>query len=73
MLNANFIPLGFPSSKINWKKLFKRKTKVEKLQDKYDSLMEEGYRLSKINRTESDKKYLEANELLLEIELLEKE
>ena len=23
MLNANFIPLGFPSSKINWKKLFK--------------------------------------------------
>ena len=58
---------------MNWRKLFKRKTKVEKLQDKYDSLMEESYRLSKINRTESDKKYLEANELLLEIELLEKE
>ena len=57
---------------MNWKKLFKKKTKVEKLQDKYDSLMEEGYRLSKINRTESDKKYFEANELLLEIELLEK-
>jgi hypothetical protein len=57
---------------MNWKKLFKRKTKTEKLQDKYDLLMKEGYRLSKINRTESDKKYFEANELLLEIELLEK-
>ena len=58
---------------MNWKKLFKKKTKVEKLQDKYDFLMEEGYRLSKINRTESDKKYFEANELLLEIESLEKQ
>ena len=58
---------------MNWKKLFKKKTKVEKLQDKYDLLMEEGYRLSKINRTESDKKYFEANELLLEIESLEKQ
>ena len=57
---------------MNWRKLFKKKTKVEKLQDKYNSLMKEGYRLSKINRTESDKKYFEANELLLEIELLEK-
>ena len=58
---------------MNWKKLFKKKTKVEKLQDKYDLLMKEGYRLSKINRTESDKKYIEANELLLEIESLEKQ
>ena len=58
---------------MNWKKLFKKKTKVEKLQDKYDLLMEEGYRLSKINRKESDKKYFEANELLLEIESLEKQ
>ena len=58
---------------MNWKKLFRKKTKVEKLQDKYDLLMKEGYRLSKINRTESDKKYFEANELLLEIESLEKQ
>ena len=58
---------------MNWKKLFRKKTKIEKLQDKYDSLMKEGYRLSKINRTESDKKYFEANELLLEIESLEKQ
>ena len=58
---------------MNWKKLFRKKTKVEKLQDKYDLLMKEGYRLSKINRTESDNKYFEANELLLEIESLEKQ
>ena len=58
---------------MNWKKLFKKKTKVEKLQDKYDLLMKEGYRLSKINSSESDKNYFEANELLLEIESLEKQ
>jgi len=57
---------------MNWKKLFKRKTETDKLQDKYDSLMKEGYRLSKINRTESDQKYFEANQVLNEIELLEK-
>ena len=34
--------------------------------------MAEGYRLSKINRTESDQKYFEANQILDEILLLEK-
>ena len=53
-------------------KIFKRKTKAEKLGDKYDLLMKEAYRLSKINRTESDKKYLEADNVLSEIELLKK-
>jgi len=57
---------------MNWKKLFKRKTETDRLQDKYDSLMAEGYRLSKINRTESDQKYFEANQVLDEILLLEK-
>ena len=57
---------------MNWKKLFKRKTEIDRLQDKYDSLMAEGYRLSKINRTESDLKYFEANQILDEILLLEK-
>ena len=55
-----------------WNKIFKRKTEVEKLNDKYDLLMKEAYKLSKINRTESDKKYLEADNLLSEIELLNK-
>ena len=57
---------------MNWKKLFKRKTETDRLQDKYDSLMAEGYRLSKINRTESDQKYFEANQILDKILLLEK-
>ena len=57
---------------MNWKKLFKRKKETDRLQDKYDSLMAEGYRLSKINRTESDQKYFEANQILDEILLLEK-
>ena len=57
---------------MNWKKLFKRKTETDRLQDKYDSLMAEGYRLSKINRTESDQKYFEANQVLDEILLLDK-
>tara|TARA_R100001460_G_scaffold25459_1_gene51187 strand:- start:5056 stop:5238 length:183 start_codon:yes stop_codon:yes gene_type:complete len=55
-----------------WSKIFKRKTEVEKLNDKYDLLMKEAYKLSKINRTESDKKYLEADNVLSEIELLNK-
>jgi len=53
---------------MNWiKKLFKRKTELEKLQDKYDSLMEEAYKLSKVNRTKSDEKTFEANEVLTEM------
>ena len=59
---------------MNWiKKLFKRKTELEKLQDKYDSLMEEAYKLSKVNRTKSDEKTFEANEVLSEIKELEEE
>tara|TARA_R110002020_G_scaffold472263_1_gene700073 strand:+ start:2615 stop:2815 length:201 start_codon:yes stop_codon:yes gene_type:complete len=55
-----------------WSKIFKRKTEAEKLELKYDLLMKEAYKLSKINRTESDKKYLEADNVLSEIELLNK-
>ena len=59
---------------MNWiKKLFKRKTELEKLQDKYDSLMEEAYKLSKVNRTKSDEKTFEANEVLSEMTKLERE
>ena len=53
---------------MNWiKKLFKRKTELEKLNDKYNSLMEEAYRLSKVNRTKSDEKTFEANQVMDEI------
>lgn len=50
--------------------LFKKKTAVEKLNEKYDRLMEEGFKLSKINRKASDEKYTEANEIMKEIEKL---
>lgn len=50
--------------------LFKKKSEVEKLQEKYKKLMEEGFKLQSINRSNSDQKYLEADNLLKEIEKL---
>lgn len=50
--------------------LFKKKSKSEKLQDKYESLMEDAYKLSKINRTRSDQKIFEAEEIAIKIEKL---
>jgi hypothetical protein len=52
--------------------LFKRKTPIEKLQIKYQSLMQHAYNLSKINRSQSDQKHFEANEILKEINKLKK-
>ena len=50
--------------------LFKKKTEVEKLQEKFSKLMEESHKLSTINRSESDKKYAEADEIAKQIEAL---
>ena len=50
--------------------LFKKKSKTEKLQDKYKSLMKEWHALSSINRAESDKKYAEAEDISKQIEAL---
>lgn len=59
---------------MNWiKKLFKKKTELEKLNDRYDSLMEEAFRLSRTNRTKSDEKTSEADEVMSEIVRLEKD
>lgn len=52
--------------------LFKKKSEVEKLNDKYKSLMKEWHELSSINRSESDKKYAEAEAVLIDIENLKK-
>lgn len=52
--------------------LFKKKTKAEKLQAKYNKLMKEWHELSSINRAESDKKYEEANAVLEEMDILNK-
>lgn len=46
---------------------FRKKTPQELLQKEYDLLMQEAYRLSKTNRTASDQKTMEANEILNKI------
>ncbi|MBU3012809.1 Lacal_2735 family protein [Polaribacter vadi] len=51
--------------------LFKKKSEIEKLQEKYKKLMEEAYKLQSINRSDSDQKYLEADTLLKKIESLQ--
>ncbi|PXY01607.1 hypothetical protein DF185_09045 [Marinifilum breve] len=51
-------------------RLFKKKSKVEVLQKKYQNLMKEWHQLSKTNRTKSDQKYAEAQQILTEIETL---
>ena len=52
--------------------LFKKKSKVELLNDKYKKLQEEAYKLSTSSRIQSDLKYAEADEVLKEIEAIEK-
>ena len=50
--------------------LFKKKSELEKLQEQYNKLMKDWHALSSINRTESDKKYAEAEEIAKKIEQL---
>ena len=50
--------------------LFKRKTPLEKLQEKYNKLTEEAYKLSKIDRKASDAKQAEAEEVLKQMDAL---
>ena len=52
--------------------LFKKKTEIEKLQVKFAKLMAESHKLSTVNRSESDKKYAEADEIAKQIESLKK-
>jgi len=52
--------------------IFKKKSALEKLEDQYQKKMKEGYKLQSINRRDSDQKYLEAQEILDQIERLEK-
>ena len=51
---------------------FKKKTKLQKLKDKYKILTEEAYNLSKYNRAKSDARTAEASRVLFEIEKIEK-
>lgn len=50
--------------------LFKKKSQLEILQNKYKNLMEESFILSKSNRSASDKKVAEAEEVMNKIEKL---
>ena len=53
-------------------KFFKKKSEIEKLEDKYQKLLKEAYNLSTTRRKLSDNKTYEANEVLLQIEKLKK-
>ncbi|MDG1779133.1 MAG: Lacal_2735 family protein [Flavobacteriaceae bacterium] len=50
--------------------LFKRKTEVEKIQDRYKKLMAEWHDLSSVDRSASDAKYAEAQKVLEELDQL---
>jgi hypothetical protein len=51
-------------------RLFRKKTKKDLLQLEYNKLMQESYRLSSINRSQSDSKYAEAQKIADEIDFL---
>lgn len=52
--------------------IFKKKSEIEKLEDKYQKLLKEAYTLSTSNRKLSYSKTAEANDVLNQIELLKK-
>lgn len=53
--------------------LFKRRTKADKLNQKYQKLLKEAHALSTGNRSASDAKYAEAQAVLDEIDALKKD
>jgi len=52
--------------------LFKKKSEIDKLEDKYQKLLKEAYQLSTSNRKLSDSKTAEAHQVIKQIELLQK-
>ncbi|KJD36136.1 GTP cyclohydrolase I [Tamlana sedimentorum] len=52
-------------------KLFKKKTEIERLQEKYKKLMQESHKLSTINRSKSDDKFAEADVISKQIDALQ--
>jgi len=47
--------------------IFKKKNPIDKLEDKHQKLLEEAFKLSKINRSESDRKMAEAEVIMNQI------
>ena len=52
--------------------IFKKKSEKEKLLILYKKKQEQAYRLSKVNRAQSDQMVQEASEILEKIDLIEK-
>lgn len=50
--------------------LFKKKSEIQKLDIKYQQLLAEAFRLSTINRSQSDAKVGEAEEVFKQIQLI---
>jgi hypothetical protein len=53
--------------------IFKSKTPIEKLEEKYKKTLKEAFELSKTNRKASDEKYAESIRIVEEIESLKKD
>lgn len=53
--------------------IFKKQTQSEKLEKVHKKLLEEAFRLSKINRSAGDAKYAEAQKIQDQLDLLQKE
>ncbi|MFT6795474.1 MAG: hypothetical protein ACJART_000607 [Maribacter sp.] len=51
--------------------IFKKKTEKEKLEEKYKKLMKEAFDLSKSNRSASDGKYADADDVQKQIDALD--
>ncbi len=51
--------------------LFKRKSPIEKLQVKYNKLMKDYHEISKVNRKEAEKYYVQAETILTEIKAVQ--
>jgi len=52
--------------------LFKKKSDIEKLQERYAKLTKEAHQLSSVNRTKGDEKMAEAEAVAQQIEALRK-
>ena len=52
-------------------KLFNKGSKLSKLEKKHKRLLEESFKLSKVNRAASDQKAAEAEEVLRQIEAID--
>lgn len=53
-------------------KLFKKKSEKEKLEERYRKLLSEAHQLSTVNRKLSDEKTFEAEQVMQQIEALNK-